>query len=113
MTYQYADIYIDRTSMLNIEYQLYQQLKLVISSWPKGHQLPTILSTATRLGVNHNTVAKVYRKLALDGLVAAGRGRQTVSLMQGADPDALQLERTNDETLKQYAERCLAISMLV
>jgi DNA-binding transcriptional regulator YhcF (GntR family) len=99
--------------MLNIEYQLYQQLKLVISSHPKKHLLPTILQTATRLGVNHNTVAKVYRRLASDGLVAAGRGRQTVSLFEGVNPEDLQLERKSDEALKQYAERCLAISMLV
>ncbi|HEX7463798.1 MAG TPA: GntR family transcriptional regulator, partial [Actinomycetota bacterium] len=42
---------------------------------PAGERLPTVRELAADLGVAVNTVAKAYRKLESDGLVA-GRGRR-------------------------------------
>lgn len=42
-----------------------------------GDELPPVRQVAADLGVNLNTVARAYRQLEQDGLVAAARGRGT------------------------------------
>ena len=42
-----------------------------------GDVLPTVRDLAVRLGVNYNTIHKVYQDLETDGLVSAGRGRRS------------------------------------
>ena len=39
--------------------------------------LPTVRELAVKLGVNYNTVHKVYQDLEADGLVNSGRGKRT------------------------------------
>lgn len=42
-----------------------------------GDTLPTVRELAVQLGVNYNTIHKVYRDLETDGLVSSGRGRRS------------------------------------
>lgn len=48
-------------------------------SLPAGHQLPTVRALAAELGLAANTVAKAYRALESDGIVAT-RGRAGTSV---------------------------------
>lgn len=38
--------------------------------WPPGHKLPTVRALAAQLGLAVNTVAKSYRALEADGIIA-------------------------------------------
>lgn len=42
-----------------------------------GDTLPTVRDLAVKLGVNYNTIHKVYQDLETDGLVSSGRGRRS------------------------------------
>lgn len=42
-----------------------------------GDTLPTVRELAVMLGVNYNTVHKVYRDLETSGVLSSGRGRRT------------------------------------
>jgi DNA-binding transcriptional regulator YhcF (GntR family) len=44
----------------------------------KGDELPPVRQLAADLGINLNTVARAYRELTDDGLLASTRGRGTV-----------------------------------
>jgi GntR family transcriptional regulator len=54
-----------------------------------GEVLPTVRELATRLGVNYNTVHKVYLDLEADGLICSSRGKR--SFVADVDSSALQL----------------------
>lgn len=53
-----------------------------------GDTLPTVRELAVKLGVNYNTIHKVYQDLETDGLVSSGRGRRSTI----ADVDSAKLE---------------------
>jgi DNA-binding transcriptional regulator YhcF (GntR family) len=57
-----------------------------------GDALPPVRQLAADLGVNLNTVARAYRELEGEGLVATGHGKGTVVV---ADRDAVPLARTD------------------
>ncbi len=42
-----------------------------------GDTLPTVRQLAVELGVNYNTIHKVYQDLETDGLINSGRGRRS------------------------------------
>lgn len=42
-----------------------------------GDVLPTVRELAARLGVNYNTVHKVYQDLEADGLICSSRGKRS------------------------------------
>ena len=52
-----------------------------------GDVLPTVRDLAVRLGVNYNTIHKVYQDLETDGLISSGRGRR--STIADVDPSQL------------------------
>lgn len=52
-----------------------------------GDTLPTVRQLAVDLGVNYNTVHKVYQDLETDGLILSGRGRR--STIAEVEKDAL------------------------
>lgn len=57
---------------------------------PPGHRLPSIRQLAGDLGLAANTVAKAYRELENDGLVASNGRRGTVVLSPaGAAPEPI------------------------
>ena len=42
-----------------------------------GDSLPTVRELAIQLGVNYNTIHKVYQDLETDGLILSGRGKRS------------------------------------
>ena len=57
---------------------------LVSGQLRPGARLATVRELAVDLGVNHNTVAEAYRRLALEGFVSLERGVGAVVLQRAA-----------------------------
>ena len=67
-----------------------------------GDTLPTVRSLAVDLGVNYNTIHKVYQDLETDGLINSGRGRR--STIADIDREALNLpESPIDAVVEELA----------
>lgn len=54
-----------------------------------GDVLPTVRELATQLGVNYNTIHKVYQDLEADNLICSSRGKR--SFVADVDHDVLKL----------------------
>ena len=67
---------IDPDSGLPPYWQLVRQVRqaMRLGLLSEGERLPTVRETASRLGINQNTVLKAYRELEYSGLVAAQAG---------------------------------------
>ena len=67
---------IDRASGVPIHLQLADRIRLLIreGTLPAGAGLPTVRSLAVELGINANTVARVYRDLQANGLLRLEQG---------------------------------------
>lgn len=72
-------ITIDSDSGIPIWLQLRNRLVYLISSgqFAVGDKLPTVRELAVDLGINYNTVSKVYQDIERDGFIASFRGRGT------------------------------------
>jgi GntR family transcriptional regulator len=70
---------IDRASPLPVYVQLTEQVRLLIhrGALAPGDPLPTVRELAVALGLNANTVARVYRDLQQEGLLRLERGLGT------------------------------------
>ena len=76
---QTIQITIDADSGIPIWLQLRNRLVYLISSggFAHGDKLPTVRELAVSLGINYNTVSKVYQDIERDGYIASFRGRGT------------------------------------
>lgn len=72
-------ITIDEASGVPLWMQLRNRLTYLITSgaFPAGAQLPSVREMALDLGLNYNTVNKVFRDIERDGYVVTRRGRGT------------------------------------
>src|SRR4030065_2749212 len=70
------DISLDYKSEIPIYVQLKNQLRYLIQSQQlePERQLPTMRQLALDLGIDANTVARVYRELGEEGLIEGNRG---------------------------------------
>ena len=70
---------IDRTSPLPVYVQLAEQIRLLVrrGALNAGDPLPTVRELAVSLGINANTVTRVYRDLQQEGLLRLERGLGT------------------------------------
>ena len=70
------EIDIEKRSAIPIYAQLQDQIRLAIRRGvlTAGQAMPTVRSLAVDLGVNANTVARVYRDLQAEGLLRLERG---------------------------------------
>lgn len=70
------EIGIDANSEIPIYVQLKNNLRYLITSGAlsPGRQLPTVRALSVDLGINANTVARVYRELAAEGVIEMRRG---------------------------------------
>ena len=70
---------IDRASPLPVYVQLAEQIRLLIhrGALAPGDPLPTVRELAVALGLNANTVTRVYRDLQQEGLLRLERGLGT------------------------------------
>src|ERR1044071_288602 len=71
------DLRVDAHSPIPIRRQLTEQLKHAIETGgvPRDQPLPSIRELAGFLGINPNTVARVFEDLKLGGYVEARRGK--------------------------------------
>lgn len=69
-------ITIDKTSGVPIYVQLAERVRFLVRSGELrgGEAMPTVRALAVQLGVNANTVARVYRDLQTDGVLRLERG---------------------------------------
>ena len=74
-----AQITIDSGSGIPIWLQLRNRLTYLIVSgeYQPGDKLPTVRELAVALGVNYNTVSKVYQDIERDGYIVSRRGSGT------------------------------------
>lgn len=72
-------ITIDDDSGIPIWLQLRNRLIYLITSgrYQTGDKLPTVREMAVDLGINYNTVSKVYQDIERDGYIVSKRGRGT------------------------------------
>ena len=70
---------IDRASPLPVYVQLAEQIRLLIhrGALGPGDPLPTVRELAVALGLNANSVTRVYRDLQQEGLLRLERGLGT------------------------------------
>src|SRR3954463_540574 len=82
-------IHISPTDGVPIYLQIVQQIKSLVAAGrlTPGEELPPIRVLAERLVVNPNTVARAYRELAADGVLANRRTAGTY-VAAGATPVA-------------------------
>jgi DNA-binding transcriptional regulator YhcF (GntR family) len=88
------DISIDPTSPVPPFEQLRSRIAAQVASGdlPAGTRLDTVRQLASELGLAANTVARAYRELEADGVVATrGRRGTIVSSAALADPEAADL----------------------
>ena len=73
------DITIEKRSTTPIYAQLTEQIRLLVHSGrlKPGDGMPTVRALAVELGINANTVARVYRDLQRDNLLRLERGLGT------------------------------------
>ncbi len=78
---------IEKGSAVPIYAQLSEQIRLLIrrGALSPGDSMPTVRSLAVELGVNANTVARVYRDLQREGLLRLERGVGTFVAENGGD----------------------------
>jgi GntR family transcriptional regulator len=80
---------VDRASPLPVYVQLAEQIRLLIrrGALAAGDPLPTVRELAVALGINANTVTRVYRDLQQEGLLRLERGLGTsVAAHQKREP---------------------------
>lgn len=67
---------IDRASALPVYVQLAEQIRLLVhrGALAPGDSMPTARELAVALGINANTVTRVYRELQQQGLLRLERG---------------------------------------
>lgn len=107
-----GSFHLDETSGVPLWIQIRKRLMLLITSgkYEAGSKLPSVREMSVRVGVNYNTINKVYQGLEQDGYVHTKRGLGTyVSDLRGAD---LSRQTAELETLAaDLVERALALGL--
>lgn len=81
-------IEIDKTNGIPVYVQLTERIRLLMREGvlTAGDPLPTVRSLAVDLGINANTVARVYRDLKASNLLRLERGRGTFVAEDAGEP---------------------------
>jgi DNA-binding transcriptional regulator YhcF (GntR family) len=99
---------IDSDSGIPVYIQLGEQIRILIrnGSLKAGDLMPTTRSLAVRLGINVNTVARVYRDLQASGHLCLRRGMGTFVANGVARP----MEKKQFERLEKKVAQIIKIS---
>lgn len=102
-------ITIDEGNGIPIWLQLRNRLIYLITSghFAVGEKLPTMREMAVDLGINYNTVSKVYQDIERDGYIVSKRGRGTFvsdAYLQNQDSAAGEAESLTDVFIQQCRE---------
>jgi GntR family transcriptional regulator len=97
------EFHLDARSGVATYLQIVQQVKeaLRLGLLDVGDQLPTVREVVADLAINPNTVAKAYRDLEREGLVAARPGRGTF-VAGSLAPPSLQHHEALRRELEQW-----------
>ncbi len=115
-------ITVDKESGIPVYIQLGERIRLLIRQGRlhPGDPLPTVRELAVELGINANTVARVYRELHADGILRLERGVGTSVAEAGEGtptPEGFgELEQRALELIrlaKQAGMRCAELSQLI
>ena len=95
---------IDRTSPLPVYVQLAEQIRLLVrrGALNAGDPLPTVRELAVSLGINANTVTRVYRDLQQEGVLRLERGLGT--FVQRRQSETTLVDRDYQRIVKRTRE---------
>ena len=99
-------IRIERGSSTPISRQIMEQIRAhcLSGTLQPGASLPSVRKLATRLGVNVNTVVRVYERLAVESLVEMRHGEGTFVLPQAAiSENRLQLAEQREQLEREFS----------
>lgn len=102
-------ITIDFSSGIPLWLQLRNRLVYLITSghFKKGEKLPTVRNLAVELGINFNTVSKVYRDIERDGYIVSRQGAGTFASDEYIQKDGSAVNEMDlliDEFIRQSLE---------
>lgn len=106
---QTVQITIDSDSGIPLWLQLRNRLIFLIASgkFKAGDKLPTVRELAVDLGINYNTVSKVYQDIERDGYIVSKRGRGTFVADRGplaAEEAKTEVDFLTDDFIRQCRE---------
>lgn len=103
---------INEKSNVPIWVQLKNRLVYLITSeyYRPGDQLPTVRGLAADIGVNYNTVSKVYLSLEQDGFVESRRRQGTFVLDTSGKP-GVTLAAMAKIAAQEYVDRCIELGL--
>lgn len=99
-------IRIERGSSTPISRQIMEQIRAhcLSGTLQPGDSLPSVRKLASRLGVNVNTVVRVYERLATESLVEMRHGEGTFVLPQAAiSENRLQLAEQREQLEREFS----------
>lgn len=104
-------IVIDLQSPITLEEQIRSAIRQLIAlgKLQEGDALPSVRQLAGDLSVHWNTVARAYRRLQEDGLLAVGKGRGVVV----KSPSAARLDSEGRDHLAQRLREVFADARLL
>lgn len=102
-------IKIDKDSGIPIWLQLRNRLIYLITSgyYKVGDKISTVRELSVDIGVNYNTVGKVYRDIERDGYIVTQRGRGTFvhdGYQKSTDSATIAADALIDEFIRQCLE---------
>ena len=105
-------ITIDEDSGIPIWLQLRNRLIYLITSghYVTGDKLPTVREMAVGLGINYNTVSKVYQDIERDGYIVSKR-RLGAFVADVSDKPGVSAEVTAEIVTAEYLKRCQELGM--
>lgn len=103
---------INEKSSLPVWLQLKNRFIYLITSgyYKTDDQLPTVRGLAAEVGVNYNTVSKVYGSLEEDGYIVSKR-RQGAFVADVSERGDMPLSAVSEGLAREYLKRCLEVGM--
>ena len=105
-------ITINQDSGVPIWLQLRHRLVYLIESgtFVEGERLPTVRELSVKLGINYNTVSKVYQDIERDGYINSLRGRGTF-VAPSHDYDSSGSRDEAEILTDDYIRKCLELGV--
>lgn len=103
---------VNEKSSLPVWLQLKNRFIYLITSgyYKTDDQLPTVRGLAAEVGVNYNTVSKVYGSLEEDGYIVSKR-RQGAFVADVSKRSDMSFPAVSEGLAREYLKRCLEVGM--
>lgn len=107
-----ALIELDESNGIPLWIQLRNRLiyLVTVGHYHPGDQLPTVRGLAAEVGVNYNTVNKVYQSLEREGYIATRRGLGTFVCDQSKRSGAAE-DSAIDVLIDDFVRKCMDLGM--